>query len=82
MMKDFYMDCMNYAISSIVSDILGGHILRCVFTDDKPHWLRRYQEGHVLPWMTIKRTERPWQHVPVLMHRCIVSLRVQTHTVK
>jgi hypothetical protein len=80
-LKEF-VDCINYAISRAVSDILGHHIFQCVFGSDEPEWVRRIKAGHVLPWMLTKRHREQVTHAPVLMHRSIVSLRVQTHTVK
>jgi hypothetical protein len=80
-MRDF-VDCINYAISRAVSDIMGYHIFRCVFGSDEPRWLQRIKQGHVLPWMRKKNIDQTVTHAPVLMHRNIVSLRVQTHTVK
>ena len=80
-MRDF-MDCINYAISRTVSDVIGHHIFQCVFGSDEPRWVQRIKQGHVLPWMLMKRRQDQTDHAPVIRNRMLVSLRVQTHTVK
>ena len=78
---------MRRDLFSII-DMFAGEIasrmsgLMVLWDNGEPRWLKRIKEGHVLPWMQRKTKDQTATHAPVLMHRSIVSLRVQTHTVK
>lgn len=77
-MKDF-ITYLNEAIGHAI----GQTITRfAICFDEKPRWLRRIKEGHVLPWMVPRTRNMTMLHASVVMNRMLMSLRVQTHTVK
>ena len=68
----------------MMSEMMGhGKTVSCIMLyTERPRWLQRIKEGHILPWMIQRRPVRLVSHAPVMMNRMICSLRLQTHLVK